>query len=152
MLWSFGKRICFASLCMVTLSGMAPASLRDPSSDAAVAKAQLEVARQIHRQATLIVAVAPQSVTPEEPNAPPFYKQNYTVIGKVSHCFKGGAKPPARISYIITSEGRPKALEKPHVAFLRKMSGRWAAVDGPMFRDSAPMRAGLTKFTTGCSR
>ncbi|MEG3088658.1 hypothetical protein [Sphingomonas sp. PB4P5] len=148
----FPRITIFAASCgAIAVSCTSPAAPLKQLGDTTVATAQLEVARQIRREAALIVAVAPQSVIAEEPHAPAFRKQNYTVTGRVVRCFKGRQRQ-TDISYIITSEGRPAALEKPHIAFLRRMGGQWAAMDGPMFRDSAQMRAGLTKMTPGCGR
>lgn len=116
----------------------------------AIARAQLETARQIRRDAALIVAVAPRQLVPEDAGAAPFAKQNWTVKGTVTRCFKGRMAAPATVSYIITAEGRPNALAHPHVAFLRRWNGGWAAVDGPMFRDSPSFRSGLARITPRC--
>jgi hypothetical protein len=141
----FGTATGLAALAAMPVRADAPAT-----DDAQVSRSQLEVARQIRGQATVIAAVAPHGLTPEDAKAPPFRKQNWTVSGTVTRCFKGKAVPKA-VTYLITAEGRPEALARPHVAFLRRAGGQWFAVDGPMFRDSTPFRAGLAKITPGCA-
>lgn len=140
---------CGLSLVAMSMAVCAGATVPD---DRSIARTQLEVARQVRGEADLIVAVVPRSVVPEEPHAPPFRMQNFTVAGSVSRCFKGRMPRPATVSYVVTAEGRPAALNRPHIAFLRRAGGRWTAVDGPMFRDSTPMRAGLARMTHGCVR
>ncbi len=120
------------------------------SSDVETARAQLPVARSIKGEASAIVAVRPLAVTPDDPHAGRFETQSFTVTGEVSRCFKGALRPPMRVSYKLTSEGRPAELARPHIAFLRRRGAGWVAVDGPKFIDSPPMRADLAQLTPGC--
>lgn len=134
----------------VVLLASAATPVAGRSDVADVARVQLDTARQIKGEATLIVAIVPQRLVPENAGEPKFTKQNWTITGPVTHCFKGRA--PATLSYVITAEGRPATLAGPHIAFLRRMNGGWAAVDGPMFRDTPGFRVGLARMTSGCRK
>ena len=136
--------------CAVLLVPSAIAVATQASKDAETARAQLPVARVIRGEATAIVALRPLAVTPDDSHAGRFETQNFTVTGQVSRCFKGVLRPPMRVSYKLTSEGRPTELARPHIGFLRRHGAGWVAVDGPKFIDSPPMRAGLAQLTPGC--
>lgn len=92
------------------LAGLLLAAGPVSSDDAAVATAQLPVARQLARQAKAIVAVADPTITPADPAKSATRTQNFIVHGIVAECFKGPVRPSSFIGYTITAEGRPAKL------------------------------------------
>ena len=121
------------------------------TAPAAPAPDQMGLARPLSHEAQAIVAVHGASVTPVDPREKPTRMQDYEVRGAVVECLKGTLRPPAAVSYRLTSEGRPDRLAGDHIAFLRRGPGRgWVAVDGPVFADSPQTRHGVRRLTGGC--
>lgn len=119
-----------------------------------VAAAQLETALALKDEAAAIVEVQVLSVSATDARAGATELQEYRVTGRVINCFKGSLKIGTPIVFGIFSEGRNANIEKNHIVFLKYSGysmGAWVSLDGPVFSNTDPFKAGLRKMLPDCA-